>query len=140
MGYSDSTEARGSGIRPFLDRHESHLPPHQRQNVTRIPVTPGFALGTYDHPPGARRGSHQQQKQGYFDAANTHTSTSSSDLFGDEFNASAEGTPGSAKSGLDPDILQAADGKLRLSGRVISATFTIPQTLRYQRDGGNWVR
>nr|AXS58648.1 trehalose-6-phosphatase TPPA homeolog p [Epichloe coenophiala] len=28
--------------------NETHLPPHERKSVTRVPVTPGVALGTYD--------------------------------------------------------------------------------------------
>ncbi|KAL7938440.1 glycosyltransferase family 20 protein [Trichoderma chlorosporum] len=107
-------------------RTESFLPPHQSEAITSIPVTPGISQGTYgertDGIPTSRGGQHQSGRQDYFPQRLTNTIP----------------IRPSAVSPLDDGTLpRSRHGEVALSGTVLSATFTLPQLLRY-RKGGKW--
>lgn len=95
-------------------------------------MTPGVAVGTYDHP--------KLREKGYFDA-------SANGLPGNRTTPGVKAlrTPSGHRSNMDPvlaTIIEGAKSKIEdvaLSGSIISATFTIPHVLEYCRES-HWVR
>ncbi|KAM0265338.1 hypothetical protein ACHAQJ_000178 [Trichoderma viride] len=112
-------------------RNESHLPPHESKSITSIPVTPGISQGTYGKCPSGIPTSRKSQtaRQEYFsrqpDSGNsTH----------------AQPSPASPLIGRTPlrsSLSQLQHGDVALSGTVLSATFTLPQSLHYHK-GEKW--
>lgn len=127
MSGRTSPERHHPGRPAVQQRSESHLPPHESESITSIPVTPGISQGTYGefHPSGiptSRRA--QSGKQEYFPRRLVNT---------------VQAQP-SVASPLNGGILPGSrHGEVALSGTVLSVTFTLPQLLRY-RKGGEWVR
>lgn len=147
--------------RPDLNERlvtESSLPPHQRQAINTVPVTPGIALETYqdelssqDDQDGAGSPNYFSQIPGR-DTARDNATTP--DLLEDDMAAhSPEGDAADSMSGHDilrrmsqshrgrretvGDVM-AAFPSLPLSGNAISATFNMPHSLKY-RKGADWV-
>ncbi|TPX12619.1 uncharacterized protein E0L32_000796 [Thyridium curvatum] len=142
--------------RPSLqNRTESHLPPHERQSITQVPVTPGIGPDTYK----------SQSSQGSSGTSNPQSSTPgyfTSDQRG--LVSSPEPAEGSAAATAANTLPDAASGRdllrrmsllkmggrreslteirevnpdLALSGNIISATFNIPHSLTY-KPGTDW--
>ncbi|RFU73685.1 glycosyltransferase family 20 [Trichoderma arundinaceum] len=109
--------------RPAVQRRsESHLPPHESESITSIPVTPGISQGTYGECPSGIRTLRkaQPESQGYFSRQSSFNSVES---------------PFSARIPLRSTPSQHQHGDVALSGTVLSATFTLPQLLRYRKEG-----
>ncbi|KAL7787002.1 family 20 glycosyltransferase [Trichoderma ceciliae] len=106
-------------------RSESHLPPHESQSITSIPVTPGISQGTYDEYPSGIQTSKTPQsgRQEYF---SRRPDSATSVL-----------PQPNTRMPLRPSLGQHQHGDVELSGTVLSATFTLPQLLQYHR-GGDW--
>ncbi|KAJ4865407.1 glycosyltransferase family 20 domain-containing protein [Trichoderma breve] len=113
-------------------RTESFLPPHESEAITSIPVTPGISQGTYGDPndgiptpmgiPTPRVIQSQPGRQEYFPRRPANKALAQSSAvppFGDGI------------------LTGSGQGEVFLSGTVLSATFTLPQLLRY-RKGGKW--
>lgn len=111
---------------------ESHLPPQERKSVTNVPVTPDIRRDTYDDQPSKA----QPLRQGYFPpqqqpgSARQHswrqTIVPSSQQQKCNL-TTGDGAPPPRRNGTEP-----------IHRRVISATFTVPQLLQYDKDG-QWV-
>lgn len=110
-------------LRPAIQqRTESFLPPHEKEAITSIPVTPGISQGTYGNPsdgiPTPRGIQLQPGRHDYFPRRPANRALAQP--FGD-------------------GVLNGPrQGELSLSGTVLSATFSLPQLLRY-RKGGKWA-
>ncbi|ORY60815.1 trehalose-phosphatase [Pseudomassariella vexata] len=144
------------------EQAEEDLPAHERQSITNIPVTPGIHLATYD--PETNPGEPKRQSPSYFtrDPA-SHRSpralcVKSPSELGDLNENRSASSPTQAMTGAmsHQDVLrrmslsskgrgrreslsdiQAAVPDLALSGNIISATFTLPYSLKY-RPAGEW--
>ena len=144
-------------------RNDSLLPPHFRESVTAVPVTPGIGLQTYDseHEDDVddpdRTASHEPD---YFSRktvphAIDHAiapSPAPLDPYGNTFEGQLHAGLDAGKDFLrrlsknvmgerHESLSDIRDGNpnLSLSGNIISATFSIPYSLRY-RKGSDWVR
>jgi trehalose 6-phosphate synthase/phosphatase len=132
---------------------ESPVPPHERESITKVPVTPGISLDTYDSRPTSRDvPSERTESPSYFRGQSSEVVSSPTQLEG------ATQPPGEVSKGSRSghDILRrlslaAMRGRresltdirsgvpdLALSGNIISATFNIPHSLKYQQ-GQDWV-
>lgn len=159
--FSTQTINDSQPPRPDLNERlvtESSLPPHQREAINTVPVTPGIALETYedddlsqDDRDGASSPNYFSQTPGR-DTARDNATTP--DLLDDDMAAhSPEGEVADSMSGHDilrrmsqshrgrretvGDVM-AAFPSLPLSGNAISATFNMPHSLKY-RKGADWV-
>ncbi|KAI1817664.1 glycosyltransferase family 20 protein [Poronia punctata] len=135
-----------------------NLPPHQRADITNVPVTPGIHQNTYQTPSLQRTGA--IESGGYFtqdptkndltstakslpvrsrqDVPTEGGSTSPDDLIrgslsGEEVLRRMSYAAAGHKESIS-DILSAAPD-LGLTGNIISATFTTPHILRYHKNG-----
>ncbi|KAH8895910.1 hypothetical protein GQ53DRAFT_743863 [Thozetella sp. PMI_491] len=136
------------------DDSESALPPQLRNSVTNVPVTPGINLHTYKSESsgdGAAPGNatDRSDSPSYFKGVQPDRATVASPNPIDE---RAADSPSQAAAGAKSpqDILRRmslsqesfatirdANPDLSLSGNIISATFTIPHSLKY-RKGSDW--
>jgi trehalose 6-phosphate synthase/phosphatase len=140
---------------------EEDLPAHERPSITNVPVTPGIHLATYESE-SSQDSSKPQSPTGYFSQDPSKSEKRSRKIsdaprvqsptqIGSEFRASS---PTEAIKGAmsDRDVLRrmslssrgrresisdikAAVPDLALSGNIISATFTLPHSLKYQTSG-----
>lgn len=129
----------------FNARTESSLPPHFRQTITSVPVTPGINYDTYE--PQDNDGNNSQNG-GYFgrstgDAVDPVTGgamnpsdTAAGAKTGDDILRQKSLAPLGPQESLSD--LQNAHPDLSLSGNIISATFNIPHALKYHK-GADWV-
>lgn len=137
---------------------EEDLPAHQRQSVTSIPVTPGIHSSTYSHASNQSRT--QSESPNYFSrnpeqadrrpskvpeadessqagtgGASSPTEASRGTMSGQEvLRRMSLSSRGRRESISD---IKAAVPDLALTGNIISATFTLPYSLKY-RNGGEW--
>ena len=111
---------------------ESHLPPQERKSVTDVPVTPDIRRDTYNDQPSKA----ERLRQGYFPpqpgTAKQHAirqtiAPSSSQQLQKRNLTTGDGASPSRRNGSVP-----------AHRRVLSATFTVPQLLQYDKDG-QWV-
>lgn len=144
--------------RPAWDRTdtESSLPPHYRQSVVNIPVTPGIGIRTYSSSTPEPTSADDGDASGgpsYFQFKPSKDVIASPDSVDDNMEATPS-TPGNAAGVSGHDILRRMSKSrsrgesivnirneyptLPLSGNVISATFSIPHSLKY-RKGSDWV-
>ncbi|KAI2627857.1 glycosyltransferase family 20 protein [Hypoxylon sp. NC1633] len=134
------------------DSQESpDLPPHQRDSITRVPVTPGINSSTY-----TARSSTDSSKaggSGYFTNDPRKQSVGSSSTLRTESPADISSTSNIVQGATSPhDVLRrmsvstrgrkesisdikAAAPDLALSGSIISVTFTTPHALKYHKNG-----
>lgn len=142
----------------LLNRAETELPAHERQSVTKVPVTPGIQLETYQ---SSEDHSKRSTSPGYFTSNPStypqHEGTipekpqlESPSQLPDVFSTTEEDAKGAMS---DEDVLRrmslSSRGRRResiddikdavpdlgLSGNIISATFTVPHALKYQATG-----
>ncbi|GJN78549.1 threalose-6-phosphate phosphatase [Purpureocillium lilacinum] len=107
---------------------ESHLPPQERKSVTDVPVTPDIRRDTYNDQPSKA----ERLRQGYFPpqpgTAKQHavrqTIPSPSHQLQKRNLTTGDGASPSRRNGSVP-----------AHRRVLSATFTVPQLLQYDKDG-----
>ncbi|KAK8869240.1 glycosyltransferase family 20 protein [Apiospora arundinis] len=146
----------------WLDRSETGLPPHERPSVTKVPVTPGIHLTTYQ-PPNEEDGTKgRSTTPGYFTANPAQHDGRASQTVDDSPLESSSKLPGarvhspstpaarSVTSGQDVmrrlhlvpkgqcefiSQMQPAVPELALTGNLISATFTLPYALKYNQSG-----
>ncbi|KAK6829357.1 glycosyltransferase family 20 protein [Apiospora arundinis] len=146
----------------WLDRSETGLPPHERPSVTKVPVTPGIHLTTYQ-PPNEEDGTNgRSTTPGYFTANPAQHDGRESQTVDDSPLESSSKLPGarvhspptpaarSVTSGQDVmrrlhlvpkgqcefiSQIQPAVPELALTGNLISATFTLPYALKYNQSG-----
>lgn len=141
--------------RPSLNERtatESSLPPHYRQSVIDIPVTPGIEAETYFQESG--RSSQASGSYFHFQPPN-EVAASPDSVDGNIMSSTSPEAAADAASMSGHDILRrmsrssrgrreslsdvrAAYPSLPLSGNVISATFNMPHSLKY-RKGADWV-
>lgn len=132
---------------------ESSLPPHHRLSVIAIPVTPGIDARTYFQESGPS----PQASGSYFCFHPPKDVAASPDSLDDNtMSSSAPQGAADAAAMSGHDILRrmsrssrgrreslsdirAAHPSLTLTGNVISATFSMPHSLKY-RKGADWVR
>ncbi|ETS75603.1 hypothetical protein PFICI_12547 [Pestalotiopsis fici W106-1] len=134
---------------------EEDLPAHQRKSVTSIPVTPGIHLSTY-HALSNNHSRAQSESPNYFSRnpeqadrrprkipeatdseirASSPTEASKGTMSGQEvLRRMSLSSRGRRESIGD---IKAAVPDLALTGNIISATFTLPYSLKY-RTGGDW--
>lgn len=151
-----SSDSTPSTHRPdTAERNEASLPPHLRDSINNVPVTPGFERGTYKSGSSEDEGrGGSKSPQSYFQSQNRDVVASPDPL--DE-NVAAQSPSEAAKGALSgADILRrmslsamikrreslsdirAGAPALALSGNIISATFNIPHSLKYKK-GADWV-
>ncbi|KAK5988943.1 Trehalose-phosphatase [Cladobotryum mycophilum] len=134
-GYPTPTESpENPAPRPVPERNDTLLPPHEQDAITRVPVTPGVALGTYDQRPNRGDSNHEPFTPGYF---GSHHNTSSSTTPGYFNTPKHQLLRKISQLSLNETIAPDADKSVKLSGNIISATFTIPYALKY-RHGSPW--
>lgn len=137
---------------------EEDLPAHQRQSITQVPVTPGIYLSTYSSQDNS--GNHKHGSPHYFshdpagadrhkvsDAAlvqsppegNIDPGFQASSSGGSMSNQEALRRMSLSSRGRRESItdIKSAVPDLQLSGNIISATFTLPHSIKY-RSGGEW--
>ncbi|KAI8631883.1 glycosyltransferase family 20 protein [Xylariaceae sp. FL1651] len=139
------------------DNSSPDLPPHQRASVTRVPVTPGINLTTYQTP--SLQKTSDAEGAGYFtqDPRKYDHPTHTDHMVESPDNISTLRRPSSptdlirgAMSGKEvlrrmslptrghresiSDIKSAAPD-LALTGNIISVTFTTPHTFKYHKNG-----
>lgn len=162
INFSSSTPSRHEQPSPDTGTVQDstdvpNLPPHKRDTITRVPVTPDFdshavttpALNSYMHDGHAERNRPPTED----DPADAISPL-------DKLAGPVAGILGNSKAGADVlrDALQnsaktftrmairresltdirKSSPDLALSGNVISATFNIPHSLDYQK-GADWV-
>lgn len=134
---------------------EEDLPAHQRKSVTSIPVTPGIHSSTY-HALPQQHSRPQSESPNYFSRNPELADRRPSKIpeaTDDDIRASSptEATKGTmsgqevlrrmslSSRGRRESIgdIKAAVPDLALTGNIISATFTLPYSLKY-RTGGDW--
>ena len=136
-----------------LPRSDSPLPPHLRESVTDVPVTPGISRDTYPSLPTSDDAPPElQSPPSYFPPADRDVTASPEpvDQSG-EAPAQAAEPQESGRDILRRMSLAAMGGRreslseirsvnpdLSLSGNIISATFNIPYSLKH-RPGADWV-
>lgn len=123
-----------------------NLPPHQRDTITRVPVTPEFENGEEDDDPGRfgdskptnplnlRSGS---LSSGPVSAATVNTLKQSQSGI-DLLRKAVENNADMATRRESLSDIRENNPDLALSGNIISATFNIPHSLDY-RKGADWV-
>lgn len=124
--------------RPLLPDRQESIHPGLRPSLTSVPVTPGIHLGEYhsehstDAPSYFRHDIHKlRETMAQSPAAAAEGAKSNSDVL-----RRMSLTAGKdAVLEVDP---RTANPALGLSGGVISATFCIPNSLKY-RKGQDWV-
>lgn len=119
--------------RPAIQqRSESLLPPHESNSITSIPVTPGISQGTYGKcPSGVPTSRHPHAaRQGYF--------SSQLDPVNEAQPQPSPASPLCARLPLISRLSQLQLGDVALSGTVLSATFPLPQSIQYRKEG-TWV-
>ena len=131
------------------DDSDSSQPPQLRASVTGVPVTPDITAHTYNsESSGDSRTANAAplpDNPGYF-----HSITSRSQLAVSPDGMEEEQNPADLESpqeilrrlslsGESLAKIREANPDLALSGNIISATFTLPHTLKY-RKGSDWVR
>ncbi|KAK3314186.1 glycosyltransferase family 20 protein [Apodospora peruviana] len=152
---AESQQQQPATARPMVpERTESSLPPHFRESVINVPVTPGIGLQTYDSEqestptPGAGR---RTDSPGYFSKRDVDHALAASPAPVNKGQSAQGQIEAGADAGKDflKRLSRAAMGKdslaelraknpnLELSGNIISATFTIPHGIRY-RKGADW--
>ncbi|KAK8093311.1 Trehalose-phosphatase [Apiospora kogelbergensis] len=146
----------------WLDRSESGLPPHERPSVTKVPVTPGIHLTTYQSPDEKHSKKGRRTTPGYFTSGPAHHDRRDSQTLGrspleslsELPGAGVHSSPTQAARSVTPDQevlrrlslsskghwesisqMQAAVPELALTGNLISATFTLPYALKYNQPG-----
>jgi len=145
-------------LRPAIpERGESSLPPHARQSVTEVPVTPGITPNAYQPadnettPSGADTSNRDYFSRKAIDRSIAESPTTVALEDGEnKFNAQiaagatagkdylhrlTQHVMGSRRDSLSD--IRARNPNLALSGNIISATFTIPHLLRYHK-GSDW--
>ena len=130
------------------DDSDSSLPPQLRASVTGVPVTPDITARTYKSESSsdsrAANTAPPSDSPGYF-----HGITSRSQLAVSPDGMEEEQNPADVESpqeilrrlslsGESLAKIREANPDLALSGNIISATFTLPHTLKY-RKGSDWV-
>lgn len=139
--------------RPSLNERtatESSLPPHHRESIINIPVTPSIELRSYS-PEYSR---HTEATGSYFSEQPHDEVVASPDPLDDNMAANPpEAVDSASMSGHDilRRMSKSSRGRqeslsdirttypsLHLSGNVISATFNMPHSLKY-RKGADWV-
>lgn len=144
-----SSTPRESAIKSDSD-DSSDLPPHERNVVTRVPVTPGIQPSTYSSQVNIE--STKAASPSYFNQNDNNVSKESAT--GPAIDASS---PTNLVQGASSDHevlrrmsislsgrresiteIKAAAPDLALSGNIISATFTTPHSLKYHKSG-DWV-
>ncbi|KAH8126319.1 trehalose 6-phosphate synthase/phosphatase [Trichoderma asperellum] len=116
--------------RPAIQqRSESLLPPHESNSITSIPVTPGISQGTYGKcPSGVPTSRHPHvARQEYF--------SSQLDPVNEAQPQPSPASPLCARLPLISRLSQLQLGDIALSGTVISATFPLPQSIQYRKEG-----
>ncbi|ROV98446.1 hypothetical protein VPNG_08506 [Cytospora leucostoma] len=145
---TDSTDAQQ---RPGLNQRvttESPLPPHQRQGVNSIPVTPGIALRTYEAESSLN--GPESAESSYFSQHPAGGDATTPDPLDDNMAAQSPEEGDLADHDILERMNQSRHGRratvgdvksaypsLPLSGNIISATFNMPHSLRY-RKGADW--
>ncbi|KAK4074660.1 CAZyme family GT20 [Purpureocillium lilacinum] len=106
---------------------ESHLPPQERKSVINVPVTPDIRKDTYNDQPSKA----ERLRQGYFPP---QPGTAKQQAVRQTAAPSPQQQKRNLKTGdgASPPLRNGADHTHR---RVISATFTVPQLLQYDKDG-----
>ncbi|KAI1100543.1 glycosyltransferase family 20 protein [Jackrogersella minutella] len=149
MSFSPRESAAGS------DSQDSpNLPPHERNSVTRVPVTPGIQASTYLSRTNSE--SNKAPSPSYFneDPAKNHADVSNARPT--QSPAEITSSPTNIVEGATSDHevlrrmsitlkgrresitdIKAAAPDLALSGNIISVTFTTPRSLKYHK-GGDW--
>lgn len=133
---------------------ESSLPPHHRQSVVNIPVTPGIGLRTYSSSSPEPNDRDASGSPSYFQFKPSKDVIASPDSLDDNMAAASSSAPDAAAPESGHDVLRRISQSrgrgqsiamiknefptLPLSGNVISATFSIPHSLKY-RKGSDWV-
>ncbi|CZT10369.1 probable trehalose-6-phosphate phosphatase [Rhynchosporium agropyri] len=130
-------------LRPLLPDRQESVHPGLHPSLTSVPVTPGIHLGEYDHsePRGPDEPSYfvHDRYRLRETMAQSPSAAASGAKSNDEIlrrmslNAGEERRESLAD--VDP---RAANEALNLSGGIISATFCIPQSLKY-RKGQDWA-
>lgn len=139
--------------RPSLNERtitESCLPPHHRQSLINIPVTPGIdnyhlesgrssqASGSYFHffPPNEGAASPDSLDDNIMSPSSPQGLADAAPISGhDILRRMSRSSRGRRESLSD---IRAAYPSLPLTGNVISATFNMPHSLKY-RKGADWV-
>jgi len=118
--------------------------PGRRPSLTDVPVTPGFHLGEYDSTREGNGGFSYFTPNPEKTAGMQQTPSQLAHGAKDERDVLRRMSLSDPRRNEDPiDQLsikdpRAAHPELGLSGNVISATFAIPQSLRYKK-GQDWV-
>lgn len=123
MSNTPFSVPRHSSRPRIQQRTESLLPPHESKSITSVPVTPGISQGTYQRYPGGTAATlriPQSAKLGYF-SDSVHSAQSQD-----------------AQTPLKSISSQPQHEGAVFSGKVLSATFTLPQAIQYSQ-GGKWV-
>ena len=146
----------------WLDRSETGLPPHERPSVTKVPVTPGIHLTTYQ-PPNEEDGTKgRPTTPGYFTSGPAQHDGRDSQTLGrspleslselPSVGVHSSPTQAARSATSNQEVLrrlnlsskgqwksisqiQAALPELGLTGNIISATFTLPYALKYNQSG-----
>ena len=146
-----SSKDEESGRPPLQeDDSDSALPPQLRPSVTKVPVTPGINARTYKSESSgdsrAADAAPPSDSPGYFNSITSSRShlAVSPDGMEEEQNPDNAESPQEilrrlSLSGESLAKIREANPDLALSGNIISATFTLPHTLKY-RKGSDWVR
>lgn len=132
MSHAPSSAQRHPGRPVMQQRSETLLPPHESKSITSIPVTPGISQGTYGKcPSGIPTSRHPHAaSQEYFPRQLDPVNESQSQP--------SPTTPLCARMPLRSRLSQLQLGDIALSGTVLSATFTLPQSIQYHK-GETWV-
>lgn len=136
------------------DSNESpDLPPHERDSITRVPVTPGIMPSTYTR---SSTDSAKNASPSYFTKDPNMQNNAISDAPRRESPAEIS-SPSNVAQGATSHMevlrrmsvslrgrresiseIRAAAPDLALSGNIISVTFTTPHSMKYHK-GGDWV-
>ncbi|CAK7266774.1 hypothetical protein SEPCBS57363_002261 [Sporothrix epigloea] len=160
--FSSSTPSRHEQLSLDTDIVEDsadvpNLPPHKRDTITRVPVTPDFdshavttpALNSYMHDGHADRNRPPTEddpadtisppnKQAGPAAGILENSKAGADLLREALQSSAKTITRMAIRRESLTDIRKSNPDLALSGNVISATFNIPHSLDY-RKGADWI-
>lgn len=123
-----------------------NLPPHLRDTVTRVPVTPEFGNGENDEDPGPLGDSQPTNplklRSGSLSSgpvtAATVKALKQSKSGVNLLRKAVENNADMATRRESLSDIRASNPDLALSGNIISATFNIPHSLDY-RKGADWV-
>jgi len=145
------------------ERAESALPPHMRESVTKVPVTPDITRDTYEsdandrtsvpEPPNGHYFSRRELDHAIAPSPDADNTAQEGQTFQEKIDTGArEGheflrrlsevvvgnTSSTSESGALMHDIRVKHPDLALTGNIISATFNIPHSLRY-RKGADWV-